>query len=147
MNMHFSLGMTLIAALSATGWAASGAEGGAATVNVQHVKIYYEKGRFGGWPANYGMWNWDNEILVGFSRGYYRDLGPTRHHIDREKPEEHWLARSLDGGETWSLEYPPKKANSWPRGRPCTASRRPDCLSLKCASAPAGLISPIPILS
>lgn len=83
-------------------------EEGTPAVNAKHVKVYYEKGRFGGWPANFGMWNWDNEILVGFARGYYKDLGPTRHHIDREKPEEHWFARSLDGGETWSLEYPAK---------------------------------------
>ena len=67
-----------------------------------HVKVYYEAGRYGGWPANHGIWSWGDEILVGFSRGYYKDLGPTRHAIDREKPEEFWLARSLDGGETWT---------------------------------------------
>ena len=97
------------AAMPALVWAADEMRGETNAVNARHVKVYYEKGRFGGWPANHGMWNWGNEILVGFSRGYYKDLGPTRHHIDREKPEEHWLARSLDGGETWSLEYPAEK--------------------------------------
>ncbi|HOE10450.1 MAG TPA: sialidase family protein [bacterium] len=72
---------------------------------IKHVVVYGEPGRFGGWPANHGIWSWDNEILVGFSRGYYKDLG-DRHHIDREKPEEHLFARSLDGGETWSVEDP-----------------------------------------
>ena len=55
-----------------------------------HVKVYYEPGRFGGWPANHGIWSWGNEILVGYRKGYYKDIGPTRHHIDREKPEELW---------------------------------------------------------
>ena len=35
---------------------------------MKHVKVYYEPGRFGGWPANHGIWSWDSEILVGFSR-------------------------------------------------------------------------------
>ena len=76
---------------------------------VTHVRVYYETGRFGGCPANHGIWSWDNEILVGYSRGYYRDLGATRHHIDREKPEEFWLARSFDGGMTWTHEHPVKR--------------------------------------
>lgn len=73
---------------------------------VRHVKVYAIPGRFGGWPANHGIWAWGDEILVGFSAGYYKDLGPDRHHIDRNKPEEHLLARSRDGGETWSVENP-----------------------------------------
>jgi hypothetical protein len=72
---------------------------------VRHVVVYREEGRFAGWPANHGIWSWGNEILVGFSRGYYKDLGRF-HHIDREKPEEFLLARSRDGGETWSVEKP-----------------------------------------
>ncbi|MEJ2702907.1 MAG: hypothetical protein P8Z79_10750 [Sedimentisphaerales bacterium] len=83
---------------------------------VTHVKVYYERGRFGGWPANHGIWSWGNEILVGYSRGYYKDLGPTRHHIDREKPEEFWLARSVDGGVTWTHEHPAEKGFLIPRG-------------------------------
>lgn len=74
-------------------------------VDAKHVTVYHEPGRFGGWPANFGIWSWDNEILVGFARGYYKDLG-DRHHIDRNRPEEHLLARSHDGGETWTLEFP-----------------------------------------
>jgi len=77
--------------------------------NVKHVKIYHQPGRFGGWPANHGIWCWGNEILVGFSAGYYKDLGPLHHAIDREKPEEHLLARSRDSGETWAIENPAAK--------------------------------------
>ncbi len=76
---------------------------------VAHVPVYDVDGRFGGWPANHGIWSWGNEIVVGFSAGHYKDLGPDRHAIDREKPEEHLLARSLDGGLTWTIENPGRK--------------------------------------
>jgi len=89
------------------------AEPGAATscavAAPRHVAVYAVDGRFGGWPANHGIWSWGDEIVVGFSAGYYKDLGPDRHAIDRDKPEEHLLARSLDGGETWSIENPAAK--------------------------------------
>ena len=75
----------------------------------RHVVVFGEEGRFGGWPANHGIWSWGNEILVGFSIGTHKDLGTERHNIDREKPEHHVLARSLDGGATWSLEHPAEK--------------------------------------
>lgn len=80
---------------------------------IEHVMVYREDGRFGGWPANHGIWIWDTEILVGFSRGTYKDLGLERHNIDRELPEEHWFARSLDGGHSWSLEDPSKAIVPW----------------------------------
>jgi hypothetical protein len=85
-------------------------------VDAEQVTVYYEPGRFGGWPANHGMWNWGDEILVGYSRGYYRDLGATRHHIDREKPEQFWLGRSKDGGKTWTHEHPTENGYLIPRG-------------------------------
>jgi hypothetical protein len=99
----FKLAIVLVCGLS------TGALGGQKADVVAHVPVYDVDGRFGGWPANHGIWIWDNEILFGFSVGYYKDLGPERHAIDRQRPEEHWLARSTDGGETWSLEYPGAK--------------------------------------
>lgn len=92
---------------------------------VTHVEVYYEAGRFGGWPANHGMWNWGNEVLVGYSRGYYKDLGSTRHHIDREKPEEFWFARSFDGGATWKHEQPSEKGFLVPRGKSLHGTETP----------------------
>jgi hypothetical protein len=83
----------------------------------QHVMVYHEAGRFGGWPANHGIWSWGNEILVGFSAGYHKDNGPARHAIDHDRPEEHLLARSRDGGQTWSLENPAQKGALIPVGR------------------------------
>ncbi|QDV38614.1 exo-alpha-sialidase [Tautonia plasticadhaerens] len=82
-----------------------GADGAGGPAVLRHVVVYGEAGRFAGWPANHGMWTWGDEVLVGFSRGTYKDLGPY-HHIDREQPEEHLLARSLDGGLSWTVEEP-----------------------------------------
>ena len=53
---------------------------------------------------------------MGYARGYYKDLGPDRHHIDRDRPEEHWQARSRDGGQSWSLEHPLDKGQLIPYG-------------------------------
>jgi BNR repeat-like domain len=74
-------------------------------VAARHTVVYLEEGRFAGWPANHGIWSWGSEILVGFSRGFYKDQGPF-HHIDRTKPEEFLLARSRDAGATWTIEQP-----------------------------------------
>jgi hypothetical protein len=82
-----------------------------ASGTVRNIKVYYEPGMYGGWPANNGIWIWGNEILVGFTKGFYKDLGPERHNMDREKPELHLLARSIDGGETWNIEDPGKTGN------------------------------------
>ena len=91
---------------------AAGALLGAATLSaeqpprvVEQLKVHHEAGRFGGWPANHGIWSWGNEILVGFELGYFKDSA-TGHDIDYARPAEHVLARSLDGGKTWSLERP-----------------------------------------
>ncbi len=72
---------------------------------LKHVVVYREAGRYAGWPANHGIWNWGNEILVGFETGYFK-YSNARHSIDWDRPADHVLARSLDGGETWSLEKP-----------------------------------------
>ncbi len=74
---------------------------------IKSVTVYQTSGRYGGWPANHGIWSWDNEILVGFSAAYFKWLGPDQHPYDRAKPEEPYLGRSLDGGETWSIEPAP----------------------------------------
>jgi hypothetical protein len=64
--------------------------------------VYFERGRYGGWPANGGIWSWGNEILFGFSRGYHNDK--TGHTIDPDRPRQEIFARSLDGGESWAIE-------------------------------------------
>ncbi len=72
----------------------------------RHVVVYEKEGRFAGWPANHGMWSWGKEILTGFDASQYvfREQG---HAISKELPPDQLLARSLDGGETWTIEQPP----------------------------------------
>lgn len=74
-------------------------------IQTKNVIVYQQSGRFGGWPANHGIWSWGNEILVGFEVGHYR-FSERSHAIDYSKPAEHVLARSMDGGETWTIEKP-----------------------------------------
>ncbi len=71
------------------------------TDDVRHVKVYYEEGMYGGWPANWGIWSWDNEILVGFTKG--KHLEKESHTFDRSTSKT-MFGRSLDGGRTWSIE-------------------------------------------
>ncbi|MBM3727938.1 MAG: exo-alpha-sialidase [Acidobacteria bacterium] len=72
----------------------------------ENIVVYREAGRFGGWPANHGIWHWGNEILAGFSAAWWQQRPPDRHQMDGSKPEEPRLARSLDGGRTWKIETP-----------------------------------------
>ena len=51
-----------------------------------NVIVYREAGRFGGWPANNGIWVWGDEIVVGYIQGYFRN-NERGHAIDAGKPE------------------------------------------------------------
>jgi hypothetical protein len=68
--------------------------------------IYRQPGRFAGWPANYGMWHWDDEIVVVFTEGAFKatEYGHAR---DKTQPFTTLQARSLDGGISWEVsEFP-----------------------------------------
>jgi hypothetical protein len=106
---------------------------------VKHVQVYAEPGRFGGWPANHGIWSWGDEILVGFSAGYYKDLGPKIHNIDRDKPEEYLLARSLDGGSTWNIEHPADKGELLPDPRALHGTLAPGQKEKPWTDCPGGI--------
>lgn len=71
----------------------------------QNVVVCKEPGRFGGWPANNGIWIWGDEIVVGFIQGYFRN-NQQGHAIDAQKGEVTRFARSKDGGLTWNIEVP-----------------------------------------
>jgi len=72
----------------------------------EHVTIYHEAGRFAGWPANYGIWAWGKEIVVGFTRGYMDTAGGF-HARDKSRAFMPMQARSLDGGKTWDVQPTP----------------------------------------
>lgn len=78
----------------------------AAQPAVEHVTVWRQAGRYGGWPANHGIWSWGDEVLVGFTAGVLKTGDPMRHPIDRSAGEQHVLSRSLDGGRTWQVEEP-----------------------------------------
>lgn len=69
----------------------------------KNIVIYKEPGRYGGWPANKGLWQWGDELVVGFTSTWYKET-TTDHRIDRTKPSYEIQARSLDGGKTWKTE-------------------------------------------
>jgi hypothetical protein len=70
----------------------------------KHGVVYSECGFYAGWPANNGAWQWGDEFLVGFLRGKY---GRADLHYCLD-PLEKFLARSKDGGATWTIEGPHK---------------------------------------
>ncbi len=69
--------------------------------DIKHLTVFAEEGAFGAWPANGGMWTWDNEILFSFTRADHVDK--EGHSYDRSSSRRKF-ARSLDGGRTWSIE-------------------------------------------
>jgi len=68
-----------------------------------HTTVYRQEGRFAGWPANFGMWAWGDELVVVFTEGRFKNT-PKGHKRDTSQPFENLQGRSLDGGETWSVE-------------------------------------------
>lgn len=73
---------------------------------VQNGEVQFGEGRFGGWPANGGIWNWGDEIVTVFTLGYFDPESRSGHPIKRDMPSGKMQARSLDGGVTWTLETP-----------------------------------------
>ncbi len=71
--------------------------------SIEHRIAYGQTGRFAGWPANYGMWAWGEELLVLFSEGTFINASQT-HKIDNTKAVQTLQVRSLDDGRTWTSE-------------------------------------------
>ena len=72
--------------------------------SIKYITVASEKDRFLGWPANNGMWNWEDgkEIMVGFTNGNFEEQ--DGHNIGKEQLTN--LARSTDGGKSWVREDP-----------------------------------------
>lgn len=71
---------------------------------MQQVTIFREAQRYAGWPANYGIWCWGDEIVLGFTRGYHASRTDSLHTRDTSRPFINVQARSLDGGRSWVIE-------------------------------------------
>ncbi|NRP21926.1 hypothetical protein LPJGGPFB_05185 [Ensifer adhaerens] len=70
---------------------------------VQHCEVYRHADQFAGWPANYGLWIWDEEVVVVFAQGRLGAQGDI-HARDRAHAFVPRQARSFDGGLTWACE-------------------------------------------
>ncbi len=77
-------------------------------MTAEQVEVYREPGRFAGWPANYGIWSWGNEIVLSFTLGHM-DLAGGFHARDKSRPFVTKQARSLDGGKSWEVSDPDLK--------------------------------------
>lgn len=73
-------------------------------VSIEYITVGTQQDRFFGWPANNGMWQWDNgkEILLAFTNGNFEEQ--DGHNIGEEQLTN--LARSTDGGNTWEHHDP-----------------------------------------
>lgn len=92
----------------------------AQTPAVEHHIVYHQEKEFAAWPANEGLWSWGDEILVGFNVADFKERNDT-HSISGDMGVA--FARSLDGGQTWTVErhanvQPPAKLASPSRHQP-----------------------------
>ena len=72
---------------------------------MNHINIFRDPTRYAGWPANYGLWAWGNEVVAVFTVGTPL-MGAGLHTRSRAEPFSTVQARSLDGGQNWSVENP-----------------------------------------
>ena len=87
------------------------------TSSIHHTVVHQEEGRFAGWPANQGIWSWEDEIVVGYTLSYHKKNPTGGHDVDPDRPGVTQQSRSLDGGETWNAEtlnYPEKRTDDTP---------------------------------
>lgn len=90
--------LIILVIISAIATAATGQK----PADITHTIAAIEKDRFHGWPANNGVWQWGDEILVGFTQGDYAES--SGHNITGI--EESKFSRSKDGGITWTMFDP-----------------------------------------
>lgn len=71
----------------------------------RHGVVFHDPKTFAGWPANGGLWVYDGgkEAVVAFTTGPFRLRGG--HNV--VPPYTNVVARTRDGGATWTREDPP----------------------------------------
>lgn len=74
---------------------------------MEHSVVTALEGRFAGWPANNGAWEWDGgrEILVGFTDGPW--LQTAEGHNTQEPYTSHLSRSTSSGSGGWANETPP----------------------------------------
>ena len=78
---------------------------------MEHRIVAAAEGRFSGWPANNGIFQFGgDEVVVGFTESRHV-VAAKGHNVaapteDDPQPFKSLLARSLDGGEKWQVEKP-----------------------------------------
>lgn len=89
---------------------AIGAAAASEAGSMRHGIAAGETGKFCGWPANNGVWSWDDgkEILVGYTFGDFEEQKGhnMKNHLENGEHLISQLARSTDGGLTWKTEDP-----------------------------------------
>ncbi len=104
------------------------------TADVRHGVLFYQENRYAGWPANNGIWNWDNEILVGFVEADHKTTDGL--HTYDQSSARHKYARSTDGGERWKIE------DAFEQGQ--TAWGNDHSIPSDMAEEPKPLVTPMP---
>ena len=77
--------------------------------SAHHAVVYHDPAKWAATPANNGangpVWQWNDELLVGFTVGTFL-RAQDGHQCTYDKPFHSWLARRVDGGETWNAWKP-----------------------------------------
>ncbi len=97
---------------------------------MHHVTVAFEPGRFKGWPANYGLWVWEDEVLVMYEDAISDTSDINRHTFDPSKGLFVEQARSKDGGKTWRIEKCPI-LRPGPQGKPWNGQDGPPVTALR----------------
>lgn len=70
--------------------------------NIQQLKVFNKDGRFARWPANNGIWIWENETILGFVKAADREK--EGFYTNDEETARNRYESSYDGGEIWTIE-------------------------------------------
>lgn len=70
--------------------------------DIEHKIVFSEDEKYAAWPANHGIWTWNNEILIGFVEASFKASNKGLHTYDITTARNKY-ARSFDGGVTWKI--------------------------------------------
>jgi hypothetical protein len=100
-KIKLATGMCMLAWIIASCGGAADSTKARSGNELQHETVFYEDGKFAAWPANGGIWTWDNEILVCFTMASHVEKAGHTYDVSTAR---NMFARSMDGGETWTIE-------------------------------------------